>query len=148
MIRGALVLALVACAPEPGINPPADPPVVLVGEAVISPERLDLAAEAFDSPVVGAVRVENVGEHPLTLRSAVVAGGARVVTTDDATNANRRIDAGTSFDVLVVCRYREEPMVVVEATLDVQTNDPDAALVSLPVTCTPPDTDTDGDTDG
>jgi hypothetical protein len=144
----AFGLALAACSPDPGINPPADPPVVLVGRADLSVDRIDLVDAAFDVPLVGSVTLSNVGDHPLTLRSAVIRDGAGVIVTDEATNLNRRLEDGDSYDILVVCRYRELPMLPVQAALIVQTNDPQSALVELAVTCTPAPADDDDDTDG
>ena len=142
-MRLFLLLALTACDPDAGFSVQDTPPPPPVGEAAISPLDLDLIDAVFDTPLVGAVTVENVGTHPLRLRSATINGGEGVITTDTQANSDRRIEDGASYEILVVCRYREEPMTPVEATLIVQTNDPEAGQTDIPVSCSPASTDED-----
>lgn len=144
-MRFLVFFLLLACEPDTGFRVQDTPPPAPIGEAHISPLELDLIDAELDTPLVGAVTVENVGTHPLRLRSATLNGGDGVLTTDTQANNDRRLEDGESYDILVVCRYRVEPMEPVEATLVVQTNDPEAGQTEIPVTCAPAVTSSSGD---
>lgn len=148
-MRYVILLAVLAtaCEPEPSISIQETDPPLPTGTAQVTPERLDFLEVPFDTPVVQSVELTNVGVRPLQLRGAVIRDGDGVLTTDEQTNAGRRIDEDASYEILVVCRYRERPMAPVEATLVVQTNDRDTPSIDVPLTCTPAIEDTDADTD-
>ena len=138
-MRPLLLSLLIGCGSDAGFSVQDTPPPPPVGEALIEPLALDLIHAVFDTPLVGEVRIDNVGTHPLRLRSGTVQGGDGILFTNTESNTDRRIDEGEHFDLLVVCRYRERPMEPVEATLVIQTNDPEAAQTEIPLTCTPAD---------
>ncbi|TVQ90407.1 MAG: hypothetical protein EA397_12530 [Deltaproteobacteria bacterium] len=136
-MRLLILLAWTGCGSDAGFSVQDTPPPPPVGEALIEPLELDLVDAIFDTPRVGEVRIENIGTHPLRLRSGTVHGGDGILLTNTESNSDRRIEEGEHFDLLIVCRYRERPMEPVEATLIVQTNDPQAAQVEIPISCTP-----------
>jgi len=147
-MRAAVVLLFcLGCPDDPGFSPPPDRPPDPVGQAEVSPDRLDLTGAGTAQPVVGTVVVHNAGERELRMHSAVIDGSRLTLATDETANANRRIEPDGSFDILVTCRFRELPADPAEGALVIATNDPEAARIEVPITCTPAGGDDDGDGD-
>ncbi|MFK7929381.1 MAG: hypothetical protein AB8H79_14395, partial [Myxococcota bacterium] len=105
------------------VVPDTDSDIVYVGVMEVTPaDELVISDAVVGERKNGVVRVRNTGDFPLVLKSAVMsedAGGALV--TDEPTNSGRTLEAGETFEVLVVCTLPSSEGV--QGTLRVESGD-------------------------